>query len=1133
MTITYNDFQMKVWLDRYALKDANGQPVEKHPNDTYRRVAKAIAEQEEEPKREHWQSEFYRLMSEGLFIPGGRVLSGAGSGHEVTYYNCYVAPSPLDSRSGIFDNLRLMADIMARGGGVGVNLSTIRPRGSYIKTVNGYASGPVSWAELYSVTTGDVISQGGSRRGALMLMLNDDHPDIEEFITAKRDTGKLQYCNMSVAISDAFMDAVKKNSDWHLNWQGQTVKTLKARDLWSLICKSAWESGEPGVVFLERYNEEYNGKSYGQLTSVNPCLSGDTLLLTDDGLRPIKELEGTQFLIESEGKWYETTAWKTGTKPVYRLTLSNGQSIKATADHRIGVNRLNETNIYDVPLEKCLGIQVDVQRGRGWSGGADLGLTPDKWTFLGFLQGDGCFRHDCDAISVNIGSKDGDVRFTLPSGGVDHSERTVYYRSDHPVVDWAKTAGLKRVSLPERDLPDSIFTLDTLSTRAFLRGLFSANGSVINQRRIALKSTCHHLVEQVQQILLALGIQTYITTNKSKAVEFSNGKYQCRESYDLNVCGNSTLTFMESIGFIQQYKSVKVGKSGFARKPKVVSIEYVGEEDVYDFSEPETHHGWANGFLVHNCGEVGLEPYGVCNLGSINLAAHVKAGAVDYDLLKQTVRSAVRFLDNVIDATPYFLPENEKIQKSLRRVGLGSMGLADAMLLCKVKYGSQESLNFCENVYSSIADQAYIASAMLARERKPFPLWTGQFYYDAPFISRLGDEADDAVYNYGLRNVAILAQAPTGTTSMLLGVSSGIEPNFAWKVRRKDRLGERVIYHPIYGDWMSGYSEDGADVYQKVPDYFVTAAEIAPEDHIRVQAMVQKYTDQSISKTINAPNSSTVEDVERAYMLAYDLGCKGVTYFRDGSREGVLSDATQKQEANQGNQDQSKEVPLVSVRQQATDGQAPVANSQEASSQDVGGNKSVSAIPTERPDSPLPGLTYRVRVPLEDGDTTNVYITITGIDGKPVEVFLNSGASNRADHDIIARLVSHSLRTGVPLEEVIDNCWKVRGYVPLFTKGCKKPITCVANAIGYCLEQWRLAHSMGAATEKRNDCKCAATEKTILEQQRALFDSEQEYQEVKQEFESKGLLCPQCGNYSVYMQSGCPTCTNCAYSKCG
>src|SRR5579884_3548700 len=194
------------------------------------------------------------------FISAGVVVS-----------NCYVIPSPDDSRQGILDNLKLMTEIMARGGGVGINLSTLRPRGSYIRTVNGTASGPCSWAQLYSVATGDVIQQGGSRRGALMLMLDDNHPDIEEFITVKRVEGRIEHANLSVCVSDAFMEAVKNDADWNLVWQGEVKKTIRARHLWDLICKSAWESAEPGVVFMDRYNKLSNTWYYEDIRCVNPC----------------------------------------------------------------------------------------------------------------------------------------------------------------------------------------------------------------------------------------------------------------------------------------------------------------------------------------------------------------------------------------------------------------------------------------------------------------------------------------------------------------------------------------------------------------------------------------------------------------------------------------------------------------------------------------------------------------------------------------------------------------------------------------------------------------------------------------------------------------------------------------------
>ncbi len=235
--------RQKVFMDRYSLKDAAGQPLEFNPEQLWARIARGIASVEPtEEQKALWEGRFYEALSNFQFVPGGRILAGAGSGHQVTFYNCYVIPSPDDSRQGILDNLKVMTEIMARGGGVGINLSTLRPRGSYIKTVNGTASGPCSWAQLYSVATGDVIQQGGSRRGALMLMLNDNHPDIEEFITVKRTAGKIEHANLSVCISDKFMEAVKNDADWDLTWQDKVMKTIRARQLWD---RTALPPGNP------------------------------------------------------------------------------------------------------------------------------------------------------------------------------------------------------------------------------------------------------------------------------------------------------------------------------------------------------------------------------------------------------------------------------------------------------------------------------------------------------------------------------------------------------------------------------------------------------------------------------------------------------------------------------------------------------------------------------------------------------------------------------------------------------------------------------------------------------------------------------------------------------------------------
>ena len=260
------DIRQKVFLDRYSLKDKAGSPLEQTPDEMWRRVARGIAGVEKKANRREWEEKFYKVIEDWKFLPGGRILAGAGTGFDVTYFNCFVIPNPPDSRGGIMENLTQMIEIMAHGGGVGLNLSSLRPRGARVKKVNGFSSGPMNWAELYSLATRDIVQQGGTRRGALMLMLHDWHPDLEEFITVKQDLTKINGANLSVCVSDDFMAAVKKDADWHLiypdlddpmydkewdgdikDWQkkgGQVkiYKTVKASYIWDLICTAAWLS---------------------------------------------------------------------------------------------------------------------------------------------------------------------------------------------------------------------------------------------------------------------------------------------------------------------------------------------------------------------------------------------------------------------------------------------------------------------------------------------------------------------------------------------------------------------------------------------------------------------------------------------------------------------------------------------------------------------------------------------------------------------------------------------------------------------------------------------------------------------------------------------------------------------------
>lgn len=557
---------MKLYLDRYALRNPEGEIVEHDWYATADRVALAIAANEPLNMRGYWAKRFYDAIKTMDFLPGGRILAGAGSGHQVTFGNCFVVDYPQDSCDGIVETLRQMIQIMRRGGGVGINISSIRPRGAYIKTVNGHASGPVNWSELFSIATGRVISQGGSRRGALMLLLDCSHPDIMEFVTQKRDhPGSLESANLSVAISDEFMSAVKKDHEWFLQWDHRVYKTIRARELWDLIARSAWESGEPGILFLDRYNAQSNTRYFEDLICVNPC------------------------------------------------------------------------------------------------------------------------------------------------------------------------------------------------------------------------------------------------------------------------------------------------------------------------------------------GEQGLPRWGACNLGSLNLANFVEMdGETDWFGLQDTIEAAVRLLDNVIDLNYSFNADMDEAQKKSRRIGLGTMGLAHYLVKKRLRYGSPESLDEIDELYTFIRECAYTVSSNLAREKGSFPAYDRDRFLERPFVERLCDETRALISEQGIRNAVLLTQAPTGTISMLAGTSSGIEPIFALSYKRTDRTGEHILYDPLYREWLEEDDRAGLPP-EAAPEWFVTAHQVTPEEHVRVQGKIQEHTDSSISKTINLPNSATVQDVERAYEMAYDLGCKGITVFRDGSREGVLTPLDQAQ----------------------------------------------------------------------------------------------------------------------------------------------------------------------------------------------------------------------------------------------
>lgn len=764
----------KVFLDRYSWKDEKGQPMEEFPEQMWARVAKALSKVEDKPAQKHWEQKFYESMEGFKFVPAGRILSGAGTGHKVTYYNCFVLPSPEDSRNGIMENLTSMIEIMSRAGGVGVNLSSLRPKGSYIKTVNGTSSGPIPWGELYSTATHQVIQQGGSRRGALMLMLDDTHPDVEEFITVKQDLGRLLGANLSVCVSDGLMEAVKADGDWDLHWGGKTYRTIKAKELWDKICQAAWTSAEPGLHFMERSNKRSNTWYYEKLISTNPC-------------------------------------------------------------------------------------------------------------------------------------------------------------GEQPLGAWA-----------------------------------------------------------------------------------------------------------------------------------------------------------------------------VCNLGALNLSSFVtEAGEMDYALLDDHARTATRALDNVVDANHYFFKENEEQQLGTRRTGLGTMGLGDALIKMGVRYGADESLPVIEKIYATIRNAAYDASAEIAKEKGAFPMWDSEKYAQGYFIQRLPQATQDKIKQTGIRNAVVLTQAPTGTTSLLSGASSGIEPVYDFAMKRKDRTGEHILYHDLYKAWIDEHPGE------TVPEYFVTANDLTPLEHVKVQAKIQEFTDSSISKTVNAPNSHTVADVQELYMAAYDMGLKGVTYFRDGSRDGVLEHLTE-QKAEPTVAATSTAVPQVS-----------------------------NPNPAPRP-KVLSGKTVRVETAYG-----RMYVTMNTSDsGELLEVFAvlgkagNLGASMT---EAITRLISTSLRAGVAPRAIIK---ELRGITDQPFGFGDNRVTSVADAIGKTMEDY-----LYPKLDLPETGPALVVEPASAVDQAAAIDAAAAIKAKTEAAETAGALpamtsattelqnklagiCPDCGG-PLEFASGCKICNSCGYSACG
>jgi ribonucleoside-diphosphate reductase alpha chain len=850
--------------------------------------------------------------------------------------------------------LRTMIELMSRGGGVGINISSLRPQYAPVLGVNGRSSGAVSWGGIYSYATG-LVSQGGSRRGALLLLLADWHPDIEAFIDAKRIAGKMENANISIGLSTQFEKALVNDDWWNLEfpdtthpayeseWDGDlwrwkdrgyptiVYRRMRARELWRKITQSAWASGEPGLVRLGYDNEMSNSWYFSKLIGVNPCLTGDTLIYTSNGLQRMDDLyfKGNSVTVMADSRLTKephllsSRVFMTGIKPVFKLITQEGYEVRLTKDHKVMTNKGwveagNLTNGDKIYIQDGLG-------GYGVKGNYDVGKI------LGWLIGDGHLTKERavlsfydvkrDLASSFVEAVNSEIRESLSNNKsavaiVDVDERDESIISSVRLKELVEQYGI--TASDKLQVPESVFEGTQEMQKGFLQALFSADGHVEtyggSRNVVVLSSVSVKLLKDVQKLLLNFGIYSHIYRDRKKAgiKSLPDGRggykeYECKAVHDLRITSRSIFKFKEQIGFLLEYKQSKLEQllSSYVRGPyqeefTATFVELIpdGEEPVYDITVPHIHAFAANGLVVHNCGEQPLSPWGVCNLGHINLGRMIKGKDVDWDMLRATIYIAVEALDNVIDITPYFFDEQKTQAKKERRIGLGTLGLAEMLVRLGIandgevppdtfRYGSKRCLAFIDKLYKFIAETAYTSSVLLAAEKGSFPAFDADKFLESGFAKGLPDYIRKVIKKQGIRNATLLTSAPTGSVGSMMGTSTGIEPYFSWKYYRNSRLGLIEVLEQVAKEWLEEHS--GATLHD-LPPYFVTAMELTPEEHIRTQAAIQRWIDSAISKTVNMPSDATIDDVDRAYRLAIELGCKGCTVYRDGSRsEQVLT----------------------------------------------------------------------------------------------------------------------------------------------------------------------------------------------------------------------------------------------------
>ena len=1002
-SVGFQAASLDIWDKKYRLKTRNGDVIDETMDDTYRRVAKAVAEVEPEEQRQQWNDEFLWALRRGA-IPAGRIISNAGAREHkpaTSTINCTVSGSVSDSMHDILGKVHEAGLTLKAGCGIGYEFSTLRPKGAYVSGAGAYTSGPLSFMDIYDKMCFTVSSAGG-RRGAQMGTFDVGHPDVMEFIRAKREDGRLRQFNLSLLITDEFMQAVENDADWVMafpldkaqieqdqidlndpeqvlwrewpvdggyvaNEKGeiacQIYKTFPARRLWDMIMASTYDFAEPGFVLIDRVNEMNNNWFDENIRATNPCVTAETWVHTVKGPRQVGELLGEPFEAIVDGQAWESSTqgfFRTAVKPVMRLETADGYSLRLTEDHR--VKKVVRFSAEATHSQWCAAgelmpgdrIMLNDHRGHSsWEGRSDAGHR--EGYLLGLMGASGgLFNEDGGTVSVYRTPEAGNApttpvpgRVRAVMGAAMEAARSVA-SSPHRVI-WQELAeqGEYRLPVPGLQLvAEELGLIDEPAVvtaaieecsskfyQGFLRASFDVRGDILAGGNagpaIRYTESREHDVSAVQRMLLRLGIVA--------------GRSGMRASAFTGTClwitGANVTQFAKVIGFsdLEKGEELRLALSDPAVLraderfvARIKSVARDGSESVYDCEVPGINAFDANGIVAHNCGEQPLPPYGSCLLGSVNLTKFVvdpftDSASFDWDEYRKVIKVFTRMLDNVVEINGLPLAEQRQEISRKRRHGMGFLGLGSTLAMLCMKYGDPESLEFTDSVARELALAGWEAALDLAKEKGPAPIMLDDFTVTAEMlrkrpemeadgwkigdtikgrvlharysrymqrISEVAPELVNALEHTGARFTHHSSIAPTGTISLSLAnnVSNGIEPSFAHHyfrnvIREGRKTKEKVDVFSFellaYREFVDkNASPDSSDAEAQLPDYFMSAENIQPKQHVDIQAAAQKWIDSSISKTANVPTDFAFEEFKDIYLYAYQQGLKGCTTFR-------------------------------------------------------------------------------------------------------------------------------------------------------------------------------------------------------------------------------------------------------------